>query len=227
MRERFPPASSLLQRYAAVLPAVEINSSFYRPHRPATYARWAAAVPRQFRFAVKLPRSLTHEARLAGGGHLLEAFLAEAGALGDRLGVLLVQLPPSLDFDRKVAGAFFGDLRSRFQGLIACEPRHPSWFGGEAEGLLRERRVARVAADPAIVPDARVPGGWTGLSYWRLHGSPRIYYSAYSQGDLMRLADEVTGVEGEAWCIFDNTAAGAATGQALDLVARLGARGLS
>lgn len=110
---------------------------------------------------------------------------------------------------------------------MACEPRHPSWFGGEAEGLLRESRVARVAADPAVVPDARVPGGWTGLSYWRLHGSPRIYHSAYSEGDLMRLADEVAGVEGEAWCIFDNTAAGAATGQALDLVARLAAKGLS
>ena len=227
MRERFPPASTLLQRYAAVFPAVEINSSFYRPHRPATYARWAAAVPKAFRFAVKLPRSLTHEARLAGGGYLLEAFLAQASALGDRLGVLLVQLPPSLDFDRKVAGAFFDELRNRFQGLVACEPRHLSWFGGEAEGLLRGSRVARVAADPAVVPDARVPGGWTGLSYWRLHGSPRIYHSAYSDGDLMRLADAVTGVEGEAWCIFDNTAAGAATRHALYLVAQLAAKGLS
>jgi uncharacterized protein YecE (DUF72 family) len=227
VREWFPPASSLLQRYSAVFSAVEINSSFYRLHRPATYARWAAAVPQQFRFAVKLPRSLTHEARLVGGGQLLEAFLAEAGALGDRLGVLLVQLPPSLDFDPKVAGAFFDDLRIRFQGLVACEPRHPSWFGGEAEALLRESRVARVAADPAVVSEAQVPGGWTGLSYWRLHGSPRMYHSAYSERDLMRLADEVTGVEGEAWCIFDNTAAGAATGQALDLVARLAAKGLS
>jgi uncharacterized protein YecE (DUF72 family) len=227
VRERFPPAPSLLQRYAAVFPAVEINSSFYRPHRAATYARWAAAVPGQFRFAVKLPRSLTHESRLVGAGHLLERFLAEAGALGDRLGVLLVQLPPSMGFDREVAGAFFDDLRRRFQGLVACEPRHPSWFGAEAEALLRGSRVARVAADPAVVPDARAPGGWTGLSYWRLHGSPRRYHSAYSEGDLVRLVDEVAGVEGEAWCIFDNTAAGAAAGQALDLVARLGARGLS
>ena len=227
MRERFPPASTLLQRYAAVFPAVEINSSFYRPHRAATYARWAAAVPGQFRFAVKLPRSLTHESRLVGGPHLLEPFLAEAGALGDRLGVLLVQLPPSMGFDREVAEAFFDDLRRRYQGLVACEPRHPSWFGGEAEALLRGSRVARVAADPAVVPDARVPGGWTGLSYWRLHGSPRMYHSAYSEGDLMRLVDEVTGVEGEAWCIFDNTAAGAATRHALYLVAQLAAKGLS
>jgi uncharacterized protein YecE (DUF72 family) len=227
VRDRFPPAPTLLQRYAAVFSAVEINSSFHRPHRPATYARWAAAVPQQFRFAVKVPRTLTHDARLMGGGHLLEAFLAEAGVLGDRLGVLLVQLPPSLAFDRKVAGQFFDDLRERFPGLVACEPRHPSWFGGEAEGLLRGSRVARVAADPAVVPDARVPGGWTGLRYWRLHGSPRRYYSAYSEEELVRLADEVTGVEGETWCIFDNTAAGAATGQALDLVARLGGRGLS
>ncbi|MFL5516352.1 MAG: DUF72 domain-containing protein [Gemmatimonadales bacterium] len=227
MRDRFPPASSLLQRYAAVFSAVEINSSFHRPHRPATYARWAGAVPKEFRFAVKLPRALTHDARLVGGWHLLEAFLEEAGGLGDRLGVLLVQLPPSLDFNRKVAGAFFDDLRKQFQGFVACEPRHSSWFGLEAENLLRASRVARVAADPAVVPEARVPGGWTGLSYWRLHGSPRRYYSAYSEEDLVRLGDEVTGVEGETWCIFDNTAAGAATGQALDLVAQLAARGLS
>ncbi len=227
MRDRFPPGPSLLQRYAAVFSAVEINSSFYQPHRRSTYARWAASVPEHFRFAVKLPRSVTHEARLAGAGELLERFLGEAGSLGDRLGVLLVQLPPSLGFDRQVAGGFFDHLRGSYAGLVACEPRHPSWFGEDADTLLRDRRVARVAADPAVVAEAGAPGGWTGLAYWRLHGSPRMYYSAYSTEELVRLGEAIAGVQGEAWCIFDNTGAGAATGQALDLVARLPPTGLS
>ena len=227
MRDRFPPGPSLLQRYAAVFSAVEINSSFHRPHRPGTYARWAAGVPGHFRFAVKLPRSVTHEARLAGAGPQLESFLGEARGLGNRLGVLLVQLPPSLGFDRQVAGGFFDYLRGRYVGPVACEPRHPSWFGGEAEALFQATRVARVAADPAIVPEAGEPGGWTGLSYWRLHGSPRMYYSTYPAKELVRLGDAIAGVEGEAWCIFDNTAAGAAAGQALDLVARFPSKGLS
>lgn len=227
MRDRFPPGPSLLQRYAAVFPAVEINSSFYRPHRPATYARWAASVPDSFRFSVKLPRSVTHEGRLVATEPPLAEFLEEVGALGERLGVILVQLPPSLAFDCRVAGLFFDDLRGRYAGMVACEPRHLSWFDDEADALLRANRVARVAADPALVDEAGRPGGWTGLAYWRLHGSPRRYYSAYSAEELVRLAGEIGGVADEAWCIFDNTAAGAATGQALDLVARCQGTGLS
>ena len=227
VRERFPPGPNLLQRYAAVFTAVEITSSFYRPHRPATYARWAASTPDGFRFAVKLARTVTHEARLAGTAPLVERFLTDVRTLGDRLGVLLVQLPPSLEFDRESGAAFFGDLRARHSGSVACEPRHWSWFTDEAEALLRSHEIARAAADPAVVPQAGVPGGWPGLAYWRLHGSPRRYYSAYPAAELARLAGTLAGIQGEPWCIFDNTAAGAAAGQALDLVARLAGNGLS
>jgi len=227
VRDRFPPGPSLLHRYAAVFSALEITSSFYRPHRPATYARWARSVPEGFRFAVKLPRSVTHESRLAGTVPLVERFLAEVGALGSRLGVLLAQLPPSLDFERQLAARFFDDLRARHAGPVACEPRHPSWFTGEADDLLRSLEIARVAADPAVVPDAATPGGWPGFAYWRLHGSPRMYYSAYNHADLDRLTLAVAAAPGVVWCIFDNTAAGAAAGQALDLMARFREIGLS
>jgi hypothetical protein len=67
--DRVPPGGSHLERYARVLDAVEINSSFYRPHKRGTYERWAAAVPQGFRFAVKLPKAVTHQARLVGAGH--------------------------------------------------------------------------------------------------------------------------------------------------------------
>ena len=219
----FPADGSHLERYAGTFPAVEINTSFYRPHQPKTYDRWAASVPAGFRFAVKVPRVLTHERRLADPGEALEAFLAEAWSLGEKLGPLLVQLPPSLPYRPVVGRAFFQALRERFDGLVVCEPRHKSWFAPPAEGLLTEFRVARVAADPAVVPAAAEPGGWDGLGYYRLHGSPRMYYSAYPAEALaalaIRLARDVD--ERPTWCIFDNTAEGAATADALDVLARL------
>jgi uncharacterized protein YecE (DUF72 family) len=214
----FPVAGSHLERYGAVLNAVEINSSFYRPHRRATYERWAGSVPEDFRFAVKVPKAITHERRLKDVGDLLDQFLSEAGGLGAKLGPLLVQLPPSLSFQPGVADTFLSELRSRIEGSIVCEPRHASWFTPEVEALLDELWIARVAADPATIPGADQPGGWLGLSYHRLHGSPRIYYSAYSGEYLAAIAevlarDAAAGVE--TWCIFDNTAAFAATADAL------------
>lgn len=224
-RAAFPEVGTHLERYAARLPAVEINTSFYRPHRPATYARWAASVPAAFRFAVKVPRAITHDARLANADAPLDAFLAEATALGARLGCLLVQLPPSLAFEPDVARAFLAALRGRHAGAVAIEPRHASWFTAPAMRLLAANRVARVAADPARVPRAAEPGGWAGVAYFRLHGSPRMYYSAYDDAYLDALARRLRAAAADAdavWCIFDNTALGAATAEALGLLARLG-----
>lgn len=221
---RFPAEGTHLERYAARFPAVEINTSFHRPHRPATYARWAAAVPGSFRFSVKVPKAITHGLRLRGAGDALDAFLAEAGGLGDRLGCLLVQLPPSLHFDAAAAGEFFAALRRRTGVPAACEPRHASWFTVEADGLLAGSGIARVAADPARVPEAAEPGGAPDPVYYRLHGSPRVYYSAYDGAYLDALAArlrEHSAAGRRTWCIFDNTAAGAATDDALGLLARL------
>lgn len=214
----FPIAGSHLERYGALLNAVEINTSFYRPHRPATYERWAASVPENFRFAVKVPKAITHERRLEDASDLMDRFLSEVGGLGPKLGLLLVQLPPSLGFQPDIADRFLSGLRSRIDGGIVCEPRHASWFTPEVESLLDNLRIARVAADPAPAAGADKPGGWRGLSYYRLHGSPRIYHSAYSPHYLAALAkmlaaDAAAAIE--TWCIFDNTAAFAATGDAL------------
>ena len=221
-RDRFPDEGSILQRYAAKLPAVEINSSFYRPHRPSTYARWADSVPATFRFSVKVPKAITHEARLIGTAALLDACIGEVSALGPRLGCLLVQLPPSLVFDAAIADAFFGALRDRYAGMAVFEPRHPTWFTSDAERLLVAHHVARVAADPAISLEASEPGGWPGVVYYRLHGSPRVYYSTYDGAYLDRLACKLRAharAGTTAFCIFDNTALGEATLNALDMQA--------
>ena len=210
----FPAEGSHLERYSRRFPAVEINSSFYRPHRPSTYQRWASTVPAHFRFAVKVPKEITHRRRLADVDEPLERFLSEAGALGEKLGPLLVQLPPSFAFDARRVSAFLERLRGRTQGDVACEPRHRSWFTAGAERLLAGFRIARVAADPAVVPAAAAPGGWPGLAYHRLHGSPRMYHSPYALGSLNALGQRLSS-RGTAWCIFDNTAEGWATHDAL------------
>jgi uncharacterized protein YecE (DUF72 family) len=216
----FPPPGSHLERYARQFPAVEINSSFYRPHRPATYARWAASVPDDFRFAVKMPREITHKRRLVHVAEPLERFLSEVADLGGKLGPILIQLPPRLAFEAASAGQFFAELRDRFAGQVVCEPRHPSWMDSRANQLLIDAKVARAAADPAVVPNAAEPGGWPGLTYYRLHGSPKIYYSAYSAKFLSLLVKSLIdrAATGPAWCIFDNTAEGHAARNALDLL---------
>lgn len=228
VRARFPAEGTQLERYARVLDAVEINASFYRPIRPVLYAKWAAGVPSTFRFAVKVPRTITHERRLVDCEEPLAAFLDEVAGLGDRLGCLLVQLPPSLGYERSVAGAFLAMLRLLHDGPVALEPRHDGWFGDDAAALLGEYGVARVAADPARVPEAAVPGGAPALAYFRLHGSPRVYWSRYDEAWLDGLAArmrEAAHGAADVWCIFDNTAGGAALPNALELMERLRGEG--
>jgi uncharacterized protein YecE (DUF72 family) len=121
---------------------------------------------------------------------------------------------------RSTSGWLVRDLRQRIDAPVACEPRHASWFAPEISDWLAERRVARVAADPAPVRGGGEPGGWNGLAYFRWHGSPRIYYSDYDEAALAKLSERLAASRQKgipAWCILDNTALGAALGNALAL----------
>ena len=216
---RFPSEGSSLERYATRFPVAEINSSFHRPHRLATWERWRDSVPQSFRFSAKLPKQITHQRKLIDCDEALDGFAEQVGVLGEKLAIVLVQLPPKLTFDQIVVRSFFKRLRSICSARIACEPRNRSWFAPAADDVLKELQVARVAADPAICAEAAVPGGWGELSYWRLHGSPVVYRSSYADriahyADRLRRAAEAA----EAWCIFDNTASSAAVGDALELM---------
>lgn len=218
--DAFPREGSHLVRYASRFDGVEINSSFYRPHRLSTYQRWAGDVPEHFRFAVKMPKAITHEGRLLDVEEPLQRFLGEIAGLEHKLGPVLTQLPPSLKFDPVRAEEFFRTLRSLFDGNLVCEPRHATWFTADVDAFLVEHRIARVAADPRPHPDAGTPGGWPGLVYYRLHGSPKMYYSAYSREvitETTRILVDHANAGTPAWCIFDNTAAFAATGDALSV----------
>lgn len=205
-----PGDSKGLERYAAALNAVEINTSFYRPHTRETWARWAARVPDGFRFSAKVPKAITHDAKLRDVEALLEQFLSEVTGLGDKLGALLVQLPGRFEFDLSVAMRFFRTLRKRHAGDVVCEPRHASWFTKDATRLLTDHRIARVAADPPKGHSACEPGGWPGVVYFRLHGSPRTYFTPYDQPFLLAIAQRVMEYAVPVWVMFDNTGSGAA-----------------
>jgi uncharacterized protein YecE (DUF72 family) len=217
----FPASGSHLQRYAAVFNAAEINSSFYRAHKRETYERWAASVSSDFRFSVKLPREITHDLRLRACAKPLQKFLDEIEGLGPRLGCLLIQLPPSFVFERALVKRFLTLLRRHFHGNAVIEPRHASWFESVVEDTLRGFDVGRVGSDPALTANAAIPIAKTPIAYRRLHGSPRMYYSSYEEPFLESVAAEMTAHASharEAWCIFDNTAHGHSTSNALRLV---------
>ena len=227
-RALFPAAMedakvSHLELYASRLRCVEINSSFHRPHRRATWERWAAVTPDGFRFAVKAPKAVTHTAKLVNTGGALLSFFDAVRGLGNKLGPVLVQLPPKLVFDEGVAQEFFTTLRELHGGAVVLEPRHASWFTASVDQLLRSFQVARVAADPPKGSEAAArPGGSCDMSYWRFHGAPRTYYSEYDEAWLEIFAARLRSHEGqqgdqETWVIFDNTALGHATANAVQL----------
>jgi uncharacterized protein YecE (DUF72 family) len=225
----FPGSGSHLERYARVLPCAEINSSFYRPHAVTVYERWAASTPPSFRFSVKLPRAITHEGELRRAGSLLNVFFGQVAGLGPKLGALLVQLPPSLVFNPRIARSFFTALRTRYPGPVVCEPRHRTWFERNAQDVFVRYRVAGVATDPSRIRAALRPGGWLAplnsaegsVVYYRLHGSPRKYWSRYPLARLRQWAGEMADLPATAdiWWVFDNTASGAAIENALEMMA--------
>ncbi|MEJ0006706.1 MAG: DUF72 domain-containing protein [Steroidobacteraceae bacterium] len=219
--DQLPIGGTHLERYARVFSAVEINTSFYRHHQLGTYARWAQSVGPAFRFSVKTPKALTHEGSLGHTDHaVLERFLGEVAGLGAKLRALLIQLPPSLPFERADAEGFLTQLRRRIAPTVAivCEPRHASWSSDTAEALFKELAVSRSAVDPPRWRQDAIPGGGPHLAYFRMHGSPRTYFSDYAPPRLETLARELQAAMrncDELWCIFDNTAHGYAIGNAL------------
>jgi uncharacterized protein YecE (DUF72 family) len=211
-RDEFPPGNSLLEQYSQIFNAVEINTSFYKSHKKTTYERWAAATPFDFKFAVKMPKQITHNKSLADIEVYLDEFIKEVGGLRTKLGPLLIQLPPSLSLEPKIAHNFFILLRNRFNGIVVLEPRHISWAELEAITILQEYNIERVIADPVKVPiqsNTKQP-----FSYYRLHGSPEIYSSSYDAKFLDQLAKELND---SSWVIFDNTRLGAGAQNALEL----------
>ena len=215
----FLTEGSHLERYASVYNCVEINSAFYRNHMGRSYKRWAEAVPQGFLFSVKLSKIYTHEHKLKVADDHLQKILSDIAELGSKLGVLLVQLPPSLKFDTSTAERFFTKVNSWFPAGVVVEPRHTTWSSEEALRFLSDLNVSVVHADPDLIG---LPNRYRQkINYLRLHGTPQIYKSSYTAAFLNQTYSNLLDMQSKKtqqnWVVFDNTTYGYATENAFEL----------
>ncbi len=211
LNDAFPGDATKLERYSRIFDVVEINSTFYRLHRADTLRRWSDSVPESFRFSLKLSRSITHNRKLEDFDPEFTHFVDLSLNLRHNLGPILIQLPPKLECDAKLAPAFIARVAAETRAKFLLEPRHPTWFTPEIDVLLKESGISRVAADPARADVDALPGADAGVAYFRLHGAPRVYYSQYDSASLnvwIARMREVATIGADTWCIFDNTALG-------------------
>jgi uncharacterized protein YecE (DUF72 family) len=206
--------------------AIEVNATFYRLQRRETFARWRAETPPGFRFAIKGHRWLTHARRLADPLPSIRLERSRAEGLGDKLAVVLWQLPANFHRDLDRLAGFVRALRHWRRVRHAIEFRHRSWFDDEVAGCLHEHRIAACQSDAADWPlwDAVT----TDLVYVRLHGHDITYASGYSPARLRAWARRLRRrlAEGcDVHVYFDNDAFGHAPADALRLRALLDGSG--
>jgi len=181
------PNDRMLAAYAERLPAVEINNTFYRLPTPKRIAAWAAEVPEGFRFVLKASRKITHFKKLEGTDDETGFLVSTAGGLGERLGAVLFQLPPSLAADPERLAAFLELLPAGFPA--AFELRHPGWHEGEpgrwTAELLRARDMALVASE---TDDAPVDDPLPDTASW---GYLRLRRTDYTDAELAAWAERL------------------------------------
>ncbi len=175
------PAAKMLPYYAARFPTVEINYTFYRMPTEKLVAGWAAQTPSPYKLTLKAPRRITHDSRLRNCGDLVRGFCGVAGTLGDKLGALLFQLPPSAKKDTALLDAFLAELPPRV--CAAFEFRHPSWLDEDVFGRLAARGLALCVADSEkLSTPVRITSDY---AYFRLRDE------GYTPDDITRWADTI------------------------------------
>jgi uncharacterized protein YecE (DUF72 family) len=213
----FPIGGTHLERYSKIFNAVEINSSFYKDHLSKSYEKWAGITPEDFAFSVKLHQRFTHN-REPSSMMDLSASLEVVSHLKNKWKALLVQFPAEKKFNATDAYKLYKMIRKRFNGVVAIEPRNLTWLSNESIVLMNEFEITKVSANPEKCPGLNIGEE----KYFRLHGSPEIYRSSYSDEFLDRLTTNLLLLQGKPWCIFNNTTFGYATTNALELVQKLG-----
>lgn len=215
-----------LEWYSQAFSTVEVNASFYRLPQVESFAAWKDATPADFVFSVKMSRILTHQKRLSDPKEPVERFLSRARALGDKLGPVLVQLPPSLRADvprlEQMLECFPASVS------VALEPRHESWFSDDAYALMREHDCALCLADdqgPKTPLVATAPWG-----YLRLHQGRGRSHPSYASAALSAWARRVASLwptEATVYVYFNNDPGGAAPYDAARFARLARSKGLS
>ena len=213
------PKSKWLEYYIQLFDTVELNASFYRLPKRTTFENWKLRTPDNFLWSVKSSKFITHIKKLENPAESLERFYGAAAGLGEKLGVILFQLPPSLALDVNIFTEFCESLAPNMRH--ALEIRHPSWINDQVFGILRKFNIALCMADTA----GRYPSCeavTADFVYIRLHGSQKLYASPYSEEELRTWAEKVNGWNRDAFIYFDNDFEGYAVSNAKILKEILG-----
>jgi uncharacterized protein YecE (DUF72 family) len=223
----YPPGLALRERlsaYTARFHTVELNASFYRWPKPATFAGWRRRLPEGFQLSVKAPRGLTHAKKLYAPEGWTQRIADSCHELGDKRGVLLVQLPPTMERDDARLSWFLGGAPDWIR--IAVEFRHPSWVHDGVFDLLEQFGAAYCVMSGAGLPcvlRATAP-----FVYVRLHGPDHdhLYGGSYSDQDLRWWADRIRDWQGsgkDVYAYFNNDGGGNAVRNAETLRWMVGA----
>ncbi len=200
------PSGDWLKHYAGEFSTVEVNSSFYRPPARASIAKWVAATPEHFRFAVKAWQEITHTRALKNAEEPLRVFFDHITAFGQKCAPILFQLPPSLRADMPLLADFIAQLP---QGLkYTIEFRHPSWNDDAMYTLLHRHNIALCHSFLKSAPEGITTADFL---YARLHGAETMYKGAYGRDYIEKLRAwcEASGAQ-DAYIYFNNTMGGTA-----------------
>jgi uncharacterized protein YecE (DUF72 family) len=217
------PQRRWLERYAEAFAAVEANATFYRRLAPHTFESWFRRTPSRFVFTIKGHRLLTHHLRLQGAAEVVAGCRDAAAPLGEKLAAVVWQLPRSLPCSLPRLRELLAALDGWGEARHAFEPRHASWFRDDVAEELRAHRVAVCISDAPAWPEWDVVT--TDLVYVRLHGHERLYAGSYPASSIERWAERARAWRDEGRQVhvyFDNTADGAAIGDAQALQRALG-----
>jgi uncharacterized protein YecE (DUF72 family) len=224
-RDRFyagVPQRRWLAHYADAFATVEVNNAFYRLPERDTFAKWRAETPDDFVVAVKMSRYLTHIRRLREPAEPVARFLDRAAGLGDRLGPVLLQLPPTMRADPAALDATLAEFPPGVR--VAVEPRHATWWTHETREVLTRRRAALCWADRRGRPVAPL---WrtTDFGYLRMHegrAQPRPRYGRAALASWLRRLDPAV----DTYVYFNNDPGGAAVTDAAALAALAARQGV-
>jgi uncharacterized protein YecE (DUF72 family) len=203
--------------YADHFSTLELNGTFYRFPKPAFVQRWYAVAPPDFRFSVKAPQAITHYRQFHHVTDMLDSFYRTIfDGLQEKLGPVLFQLPPRTRYEPDRLQRILDHLDPAFQNVL--EFRHESWWQPEVYDALRSRSVSFCGMSHPELPD-QIPAAGPVL-YYRFHGVPELYRSAYADDALNNFADQVKARADlrQAWCYFNNDAAVAAIPNAKTLI---------
>lgn len=214
------PAKEYLNYYSNHLQAVEINSTFYRRPTLKTLEKWVNETGEDFQFFIKIPKTITHIRKLEGTKNEVSEFCNYiSSGLNEKLAGFLFQLPPSFHYSEENLEKVLNTIDDQFLNVV--EFRHSSWWIPNVFDILKMKNIIFSGVSiPKDIPDYFIINN-DDFAYYRLHGVPQMFKSAYSTTELEKLANTIKSYTGTSFIFFNNTFGIAGIKNALTLTENL------